>query len=457
MKNSKSLRVKKIMKKHIVGVNEPKCETRNFFINNINNNHNNKNNNNNHKNNFVVVIMTYKRVEKLGKILQFLSKFGNEGSLLQNHIIDIVITQSVDEDAPETVVAVEDLLKRYNLKDGISETTLFRSLKHVKVPLMKHDDSFSTDKKMYGNKRNSLQNLKNGLSVALASHPNAKDLLILEDDAVISCDVFEIIKFLRSDVPNWIERDKTNDLNNFNSSNSKNRKVIVDGTVTKSDKGDEKNHIGVFTLDMIFRPSLYMGNYIENIGEQLVPSNEKRINLIRVNPRTTIKTFAYILKRNTAREYVEALDMIDTDADSFDQGGFFYNCNFCEPYCYDHVLEWMLQNKYVLVPDIPRTTQLPGKGMTYKENPITPIYQNVVKQEMFFVSEYKYLGISFFPIIGTSVLTRKRSYFNLATQTTSQVWFWLLFTIVSLIVCCLKCLNNSRNDIERKWGRKKRS
>ena len=39
--------------------------------------------------------MTYKRVEKLGKILQFLSKFGNEGSLLQNHIIDIVITQSV--------------------------------------------------------------------------------------------------------------------------------------------------------------------------------------------------------------------------------------------------------------------------------------------------------------------------------------------------------------------------
>ena len=149
--------------------------------------------------------------------------------------------------------------------------------------------------------------------------------------------------------------------------------------------------------------------------------------------------------------------MIDTDADSFDQGGFFHNCNFCEPYCYDHVLEWMLQNKYVLVPDIPRTTQLPGKGMTYKENPITPIYQNVVKQEMFFVSEYKYLGISFFPIIGTSVLTRKRSYFNLATQTTSQVWFWLLFTIVSLIVCCLKCLNNSRNDIERKWGRKKRS
>ena len=62
------------MKKHIVGVNEPKCETRNFFRNNINNNHNNKNNNNNHNNNFVVVIMTYKRVEKLGKILQFLSK-----------------------------------------------------------------------------------------------------------------------------------------------------------------------------------------------------------------------------------------------------------------------------------------------------------------------------------------------------------------------------------------------
>ena len=83
----------------------------------------------------------FQSVEKLGKILQFLSKFGNEGSLLQNHIIDIVITQSVDEDAPETVVAVEDLLKRYNLKDSISETTLFRSLKHVKVPLMKHDDS----------------------------------------------------------------------------------------------------------------------------------------------------------------------------------------------------------------------------------------------------------------------------------------------------------------------------
>ena len=92
--------------------------------------------------------------------------------------------------------------------------------------------------------------------------------LFLGGVPMIRNDVFEIIKFLRSDVPNWIERDKTNDLNNFNSNNNKNRKVIVDGTITKSDKGDEKNHIGVFTLDMVVKtwtvainPDYYL-NYV---------------------------------------------------------------------------------------------------------------------------------------------------------------------------------------------------
>lgn len=435
--NSKSLRVKNIVRDNVVGISEPVCRARDFAGKKLDDRG---------MNNFVIVIMTYKRVDKLEKILRFLSKFGKGGGLLQNYGIDIVITQSCDTDAPETVAAVENLLKRYSHGSGVAtEGTPFHSVKHVKVPLMKHDDSYSTDKKMYGNKRNSLQNLKNGLSVALATHSRAEDFLILEDDAVISCDIFEIIKFLRADLPNWGDHKSEED----NLSNT------VDNKYNRN-KRSEKD-IELCTLDALFRPSLYLGNYVEQIGEQIASSNEKRLNSVYVNPRTTIKTFAYILKRSMARQYTEALDLVDTDADSFAQGGFFHNCNFCQPYCYDHVLEWMLQDKYILVPDVPRTTQLPGKGMTYEENPTTPIYQHVVKQEAFYVSDYKHFAAAYFPIIGTSALTQERTYFNLATQTTSQIWFWLLFVIISFIVCCLKCLKNNRNNAVRKWGRKKRS
>ena len=444
---SKGLRVKKILKEKTVGIREPKCSANHFSKKY------------NYDDEFVIVIMTYKRVRKLEKILNFLSNFGKGGHLLLDYNIHVVITQSCDEDAPETVSAVEDLLKRFeNTKDT---TPPFRSIKHVKVPLMKHDDSFSTNKKMYGNKRNSLQNLKNGLSVALATHPGVEDLFVLEDDAIISCDVFEIIKFLRTNIIRWgdhpVERGNSN---HFNENKNDKKVGLLDNKnddQTELSLNHPKNNIGAFALDSLFRPSLYVGNFMEEIGERIAPSNEQRINMIYVNPRTVIKTFAYVLKRKLALEYVEALDMIDTDADNFDQGGFFYNCNFCEPYCYDHVLEWMLQNKYLLVPDIPRTTQLAGKGMTYKENPVTPIYQYAVKEDKFYISKYKHLGVSYFPIIGTSALTRERSYFNLATQTTSQLWFWLLFIFVSFIVCCLKCLNSSRNEVNRKWGSKKRS
>ena len=443
-RETKRLRLQKILADHAVGVEEPKCPGQDYGLSSGTDN----------SEAFVIVIMTYKRVGKLEKILNFLSQFGMGGSLSQNFLIDIIITQTCDMDDPDSVTAVEKLIHRVNEKVGEGRVAPFRSIKHVKVSLMKFDDSYSTDKKMYGNKRNSLQNLKNGLSVALARHPGAKDYFVLEDDAVVSCDVFEIIKFVRAKQQGWGSKEQYDDMESSNnvggSMNGEKREFLSNGVTSRA------SDAAMITLDILYRPSLYVGNFVEDTSEYVLPSSEKRLNLIHVNPRTVIKTFAYVLKHKTAHQYVAALDTVDTDADSFDQGGYFFGCPFCAPYCYDHVLEWMLQNQYIIAPDIPRTTQLAGKGMTYKENPLTPIYQKVVRQSNFYVSNYKHIGVSYFPIIGTSALTRSRGYFALATQTTSQVWFWLLFACVSVIVCCLKFYNNRYNS-QRKWGRKKRS
>ena len=442
-RETKRLRLQRILEDHAVGVEEPKCQGQDYGLSGSADS----------SDAFVIVIMTYKRVGKLEKTLNFLSQFGMGGSLSQNFVIDIIITQTCDTDDPDSVSAVENLIQRVNQKVGEGQAAPFRSIKHVKVSLMKFDDSYSTDKKMYGNKRNSLQNLKNGLSVALARHPGAKDFFVLEDDAVVSCDVFEIIKFVRAKQQGWSTEENTNDIESDNVDggiNGKSTEFLGNGVTSRAIDP------AMVTLDILYRPSLYVGNFVEDTSEYVLPSSEKRLNLVYVNPRTVIKTFAYVLKHKTARQYVAALDTVDTDADSFDQGGYFFGCPFCAPYCYDHVLEWMLQNQYIIAPDIPRTTQLAGKGMTYKENPLTPIYQKVVRQSKFYVSNYKHIGVSYFPIIGTSALTRSRGYFTLATQTTSQVWFWLLFACISAIVCCLKFYNNRYNS-HRKWGRKKRS
>ena len=179
-RETKRLRLQRILEDHAVGVEEPKCQGQDYGLSGSADS----------SDAFVIVIMTYKRVGKLEKTLNFLSQFGMGGSLSQNFLIDIIITQTCDTDDPDSVDAVENLIQRVKQKVGEGQVAPFRSIKHVKVSLMKFDDSYSTDKKMYGNKRNSLQNLKNGLSVALARHPGAKDFFVLEDDAVVSSTKF---------------------------------------------------------------------------------------------------------------------------------------------------------------------------------------------------------------------------------------------------------------------------
>ena len=58
-------------------------------------------------------------------------------------------------------------------------------------------------------------------------------------------------------------------------------------------------------------------------------------------------------------------------------------CTFCDPYCYDHALEWGLQGRHILSPVITRVTQRPGAGMTYKENEVRQIYSGYVRATEF--------------------------------------------------------------------------
>jgi hypothetical protein len=386
---------------------------------------------------FLIIVMTYKRVERLEKLLEFIKAgLDAQGHLGKRKNTDVIITQSCDSEEPETIQAVVELVQKCNSEGW------FRSIQHVKTPLMPKDDSFSNNKHDFGSKRNALQNLKNGLSGALETFPESKDVVVLEDDAILSCDTFSMFQAMRGhgqQPPNGGSEEAGD------TSGS-----IVWGALEDSSIVGGSSHV-------LFRPSLFVGHLDETLSDTVFPTDPKRIIVAPVNARSTIKTFAYILNRDVVREYLASLDQVDTDANSFEPGGFFYECPFCEPYCYDHVLEWMLQGRNLYVPDVPRVTQTQGQGMTYSENPLTPIYQRFVPQHEFYVSTLKWSLPSYFPIVGTSSLTAARPFSSLVYQVGGRLWFWCVFVAVFAVAACAcgrVCpTRNRRHTSPSKWWR----
>lgn len=49
-------------------------------------------------------------------------------------------------------------------------------------------------------------------------------------------------------------------------------------------------------------------------------------------------------------------------------------CPWCNDYCYDHLIEWVLQGRPFLAAWEPRVTQVPGEGMTSQRNDINAVY-----------------------------------------------------------------------------------
>jgi hypothetical protein len=384
---------------------------------------------------FVIIIMTYKRSVRLQKMLNAV------GRSLENLLVasesNIVVAQSADLNDPKSVSEVKRIVSE------VSSSSIFSSITHIETPLLLTDTSFSNGKKLYGSKRNALRNLKSGLAGALDRFPLTQDVVIIEDDARMSCDAFSMYQAMRN---SWKSHDTRN---------------IAGGS-----------------LHALFRPSLLVGHNDELLGEFFYPSNPRRINLMEVQPRTVIKTFNYILRRATAEKFKQYLGVVDASKALEEGAGnsketgksvespfsskneklFNYeDCNFCEPYCYDHVLEWMLQGNKIFVPDIPRVTQLPGKGMTYAENPVTSIFQGFLQPRNgqdrhsswpaaadFFSTSKKYRLTTMFPTIGSSSLTKVRPAYSLFVQLTwlHRIPLMLPFIVV-LCFSLLRCRDTS--------------
>ena len=128
----------------------------------------------------------------------------------------------------------------------------------------------------------------------------------------------------------------------------------------------------VAVADMLLRPSYFGGHRLEQF---LCPyeGDPRLFYWHLVKPRTVIKTYSLLLSTEFAEEYASWLQRMDGSGNGGMPG-----CTFCDPYCYDHALEWGLQGKHIISPVMARVTQRPGSGMTYKENEVRDIYSGFV-------------------------------------------------------------------------------
>lgn len=156
-----------------------------------------------------VVIMTYRRVKHVERLLQYLAQHAP-----QPRRVHVVITQSVTgaPENDETARAIAALVHRYAAA-GLG------SVSHVVTPTIRGDMSFSVNRFAHGSKRNSLMNLLHGLeyaftgdtqiearfpataAAAVGAAPAVRDAstvseaIVLEDDAELTADALAYFAF----------------------------------------------------------------------------------------------------------------------------------------------------------------------------------------------------------------------------------------------------------------------
>ena len=339
----------------------------------------------------VIVVMTYRREARFQNLIRQIRDLMPDTVESRTHMI---IAQSVDTTVDNFTAAHELIISLFrsgqsegtSIDDGISaEPPWLGTVEHVQTPLLLNDTSFSNDLKQFGNKRNSMRNLIAGLTRALERmakvdpfnghqsgqrwHKQSSNILVVEDDAVLSCDTMEFLAHA--------------------------------GTRMATDPV-----LAVASLELVTRPSVLMGNLdavwaFENANKQPTATVT-----LTANQRTVVKTYAWMVSHAYAREYTELLKSADQD----ERGGLgtvMDGCMFCESYCYDHVSEWSLSTskRRIIYPGVPRVRQTTGMGMTYTENPVTPIYVGGYVRERDFQEKNTILGVgvmSLFKVPGIS-------------------------------------------------------
>lgn len=229
------------------------------------------------------------------------------------------------------------------------------------------------------------------------------EVLILEDDAVLSPDALEYF-------------------------DSASRLMDLD------------RHLDFATASVQFRPNLVIGHadtdLISALRSRTPESTEVLIDRISGTPRTVFKTFAWMLSRRGwagLRGLLEGMaraslpppppppisSTADGEAHSSPSSSVavawrsihpeLSGCVWCNDYCYDHLVEWFLQGSPFLAPAVARATQAAGRGMTYAENAVDAIHAGRARRSNEFVTGWASMAlVRFFPSPGLSSMAPMR-------------------------------------------------
>jgi hypothetical protein len=233
------------------------------------------------------------------------------------------------------------------------------------------------------------------------------EVLILEDDAVLSPDALEYF-------------------------DSASRLMDLD------------RHLDFATSSVQFRPNLVIGHadtdLITALRGRTPESTEVLIDRISGTPRTVFKTFACMgsrrgwaglrgLLEGMARASlpvppsppqsapVPAADAAATPPPPSSSVAVAWRsvhpelvgCVWCNDYCYDHLVEWFLQGSPFLAPAVARATQAAGRGMTYAENAVDAIHAGRARRSKEFVTGWASMAlVRFFPSPGLSSMAPMR-------------------------------------------------
>ncbi|RYG43402.1 hypothetical protein EON68_00480, partial [archaeon] len=389
-----------------------------------------------------VVVMTYKRHERLHALLQRLSVVQSVNSIRS---LRLIVTQSCDGLDSAHVEETASVLRAASAR--------FERVVHVLTPNVNRDNSFTVGKQ-FGSKLNSMRNLWAGLHVAMhgqlpgtgadpaiayapwsvdsaraysdsvAASGASRSVLVLEDDIVMADDMLAFFDFaqIRMDMDPTIE--------------------FACGTT-------------------LWRPNILVG--VDDVsaltraraawqGTDAAPALvDRHVGTYR----TVFKTLAWMISAEGWKRlqplYASMIafqaEPEDVQVDVLSRSGALVartthpelaGCLWCNNYCYDHAIEWLLQGRPYLAPMLHRATQASGAGMTSVDNEVLDIYTGPpVPAASFTLARAAVRLLRFFRMPGASCVARIAGHSGVRTSELVSLYLYeplLVILLVALLV-----------------------
>jgi hypothetical protein len=350
------------------------------------------------------LIMAHSKTESLASILTYLQGYATSN-------LRVIITQSCENEQDPIVASMTTFLDSWKNNSNKKSSFDFH-IEHILTPYLVDNGIIS-----YNPKRNSLNNLRSGLEYAFSTTTNSikgyslpSSVIILEDDVQLSPDTLSYFSY----VENVMDIDRS-----------------IDFATTYS----------------VVRPSIIVGlddmNFMNKLRHYWYDdySIAKSVDRIVGSPRIVFKTFAWMISArgyrairiglNGLASYVPVNKLQDsaTAASAAETASMktkekmnrvkklgngylpprsghveLAGCLWCNDYCYDHFIEWILQGAPFLAPAIPRATQRFSNisGMS-NDMSVNNIYDNVpILTNEFQLYNLPHITLRFFSNIGFS-------------------------------------------------------